>query len=1329
MKKRNIQVRIKVLEAKKKSLIKEVKEIDARYQRKEIDLNQYYETLLRNFGRNPKEIIKEYDQHIFSYQQQLDLLARSQRKFFTILFISVFLFGIISFIFQAGFTGLTIQETASNLAPVSNETFNETNNQTNNISETLQNPPLGNETSNASEPPQNTNTVKNETNNAPEPLQEITITQEGDFIEESHEQPEIEKPVIWKKKVKKENVGESLIDLPKEAEIISIKKTKGSASVTGLIGLEISAEKQGLVQKIRTFFRKILRNLTPTGRAAEEVKVKVNEEKNKKQIALEQPGEYEILYQTPAPYALEETMSKKKKKITVIGPESIGYKQVLTFASIEEKVKDKTRIHVFWTADNGAPKHEEIPSEPLDVNNDGYFDKVQWYTPHLSNQTFEVIIEISKAEHLDSQKNFISDITSQVKYLDEEWSEPIYHNEYVRVTFEEMLNASNDITLYMRNTQGHNTTIEVYAADSGEKIAEFPSFEEESYYKIYLTNLQGSQDTFDLKIKNLNDDPSAFLEINHIIDPTVITDVQPSLDIALTALNNKTFVIAWVDEAEADVSFRIYDTNGTNITDTIDVDTTVNSNSRVSLAAINSTAFVVAWYDGIDTDTTYAWYAINGTNIVPATDAEVNAGTTAADVQVIEMNDRSQICYVDQQEDDADVRTVLHATLGTGTETTIDGIVGATLPLQNLISCTAINTTRFAMIWFDDATNDATFSIRNQGSTAIIAPTDIDTNVGETGQVAITSMNQTYFAMGWFDSSLSNIQIAVRDKNNNILLTPTVIDANAGTSSRIAMATVRNSTEAFDGFIVAWNDRNANNIQAAVYNASGTLKYGPFELANDENTTSFLFDVYGKDAPSRTSICDNTFLFAYTNMSGRVIVKTLKINGNNWTGYCENLPPEVALQTPALPNIDLFENSTRNISVTFNVTDPNGAEDFNESTAIMAFSKIGEPTRSSIPSSCIKTTINEFTANITCNVTMSFFNAAGEWNITIRINDSQFSVEKNATFNVNVLNSISLISPPSGLTFPPFDPEALNIPASNDPLIIKNLGNYEGPVAITAYDLFGVTTQEDNIAAAFFSISSISGDECAGTFLANATEFAVAGGSLLRGPDSTKGIFFCLAQVPSVIAQDYSTAAPGSYPWAVRILLVSLIPRKKRKKRDQEQHLGEDERRHLGKDQALEEINKHLEAFEKASQNSHLSLKEIINYKNLRNKKNILIPVTIFSKDLGMLEALCKYLKDTVQIRYHEIAVLIKRDERTIWASYHQALKKAETIKPRSEAREIYIPIEELNKENLSIFESVVLYLRKMQCRYSEIATLLERDERNIWTTVKRASTKTHGKS
>ncbi len=60
-----------------------------------------------------------------------------------------------------------------------------------------------------------------------------------------------------------------------------------------------------------------------------------------------------------------------------------------------------------------------------------------------------IIIEISRAEHLDSNKNFISDIYEQVKTKDNNWTN-IPDGDYLRVTFEQNLTHDNDITIYAR---------------------------------------------------------------------------------------------------------------------------------------------------------------------------------------------------------------------------------------------------------------------------------------------------------------------------------------------------------------------------------------------------------------------------------------------------------------------------------------------------------------------------------------------------------------------------------------------------------------------------------------------------------------------------------------------------------------------------------------------------------------------------------------------------------------------------------------------------------------------------------------------------------------
>ncbi|MGQ9787842.1 MAG: hypothetical protein ACUVQM_00795, partial [Candidatus Hadarchaeaceae archaeon] len=131
-----------------------------------------------------------------------------------------------------------------------------------------------------------------------------------------------------------------------------------------------------------------------------------------------------------------------------------------------------------------------------------------------------VEILIGSALHLDENRNFISDISSEVKTRDNIWSEPIYENEWIRVTFLKELGPSNDITIYVRNLQQLNTHVEVYYPDSSERIAEFPIITSEGYYKIYLTNMVGRHDTFDLKVAN-SDPETAYLEFDHIIDPII----------------------------------------------------------------------------------------------------------------------------------------------------------------------------------------------------------------------------------------------------------------------------------------------------------------------------------------------------------------------------------------------------------------------------------------------------------------------------------------------------------------------------------------------------------------------------------------------------------------------------------------------------------------------------------------------------------------------------------------------------------------------------------------------------------------------------------------
>lgn len=53
------------------------------------------------------------------------------------------------------------------------------------------------------------------------------------------------------------------------------------------------------------------------------------------------------------------------------------------------------------------------------------------------------------------------------------------------------------------------------------------------------------------------------------------------------------------------------------------------------------------------------------------------------------------------------------------------------------------------------------------------------------------------------------------------------------------------------------------------------------------------------------------------------------------------------------------------------------------------------------------------------------------------------------------------------------------------------------------------------------------------------------------------------------------------------------------------------------------------------------------------------IPSSIFKdRNLAPLEAITEHLKDNLGMSFHEIAVLLNRNDRTIWTCYSRAKKK-----------------------------------------------------------------------
>ena len=123
--------------------------------------------------------------------------------------------------------------------------------------------------------------------------------------------------------------------------------------------------------------------------------------------------------------------------------------------------------------------------------------------------------------------------------------------------------------------------------------------------------------------------------------------------------------------------------------------------------------------------------------------------------------------------------------------------------------------------------------------------------------------------------------------------------------------------------------------------------------------------------------------------------------------------------------------------------------------------------------------------------------------------------------------------------------------------------------------------------------------------------------------------------------------------------------------------------------------------------------------------KEILIPISIFDdKNLSALEVICKYLKEELDINYSKIALLLNRDSRTIWTTYKNSIKKRKEKLVVKESK-FFIPIFIFTDRRSSVLGVIVRYLKdKFNLRYSQIASLMNRDERNIWAVYNKAKKK-----
>ena len=298
-------------------------------------------------------------------------------------------------------------------------------------------------------------------------------------IRTSRSQIKLGEKVKWIANVSLEEPENVTIELPKEASEIVVKsidegsEKEISTEIIGVTGNVAGGGniKNGLFRFFDNLFGKI------TGRVTADVElnnsnldlerdnasleigdktyVEAENDESIQIILSDNSSDYVIEYYTDAPYAVEEEKSYGKK-VTIYGPEGLNYTDVLSFTNISEvySLEQKERIKIFWVENESY-----INFDAYDLDGNDMIDYVEWITPHLSNQTFEIIL-ITKAEHLDENRTFIEDVYDYVKEQDNNWT-TIPEGHYIRVKFEKNLTSEKDITIYARISCAENSTIRI----------------------------------------------------------------------------------------------------------------------------------------------------------------------------------------------------------------------------------------------------------------------------------------------------------------------------------------------------------------------------------------------------------------------------------------------------------------------------------------------------------------------------------------------------------------------------------------------------------------------------------------------------------------------------------------------------------------------------------------------------------------------------------------------------------------------------------------------------------------------------------------------------
>ncbi len=500
------------------------------------------------------------------------------------------------------------------------------------------------------------------------------------------------------------------------------------------------------------------------------------------------------------------------------------------------------------------------------------------------------------------------------------------------------------------------------------------------------------------------------------------------------------------------------------------------------------------------------------------------------------------------------------------------------------------------------------------------------------------------------------------------------------------------------------------------FNVSGSSSYA---------VESHHIGLAGKNTSLSTSFSSRfTGTYQQGGSSGSSTSYSLNVG---WFALANNTP--IIESVSVISAVDPIEGTYRSVNFSFVAFDDD--IDLDAQSAIARFSMGGETTRTGSCTSEGSIDVNR--VNFSCSVNMWYFDAPGTWIVNVSVSDIQGNTGYNSSTNFTYNSLTAMTISPSRIEWT-INSSAINSTANNF-TTVNNTGNVNfTAVKVKAIDLVGSIDSSFTISSGNFTVSNSTSTsppvECAGDRLINNTNVDVTGLFIARGNNSAgQGlgmIYYCIPEVPLLKRQDYST---NGNPWFIEISTLlaafSLGRKKKKGKKDEKgDNLGffesELKKRH---GISLKDLNDELkEKFDISVEEIASLIKESESGEQEALEEELSVPISIFStKGLGPAEILVKYLKENRGKKFSEIASLLNRDDRTIWNEYNIASKRGTELVI---SESLGIPLKVFEGREKSILETIILHLREKGLTNSEIARMMGKDPRNIYTVYVRARKK-----